>query len=650
LSGSCDLRSLLARCIEAKSVKQPHYPKAISKVVALKKCVGIATEPSGREISMSAISSTFESKEPLLSELMKEIHTGKIQLPDFQRPWVWDDTHIRSLLASVSLAYPIGAIMLLQTGGAEVRFRPRPVEGVRNNALVAPERLILDGQQRLTSLYGALMSKHPVNTKDEKRQPLKRWYYMDIEKSLDPETDRLDAILSIPEDRCIRKSFGREIELDLTTRENELELGIVPMNILLGTEFSAWRTDYMKYHGMDSERVNVITEFEQEIWMRFQQFKVPVIELLGGTPKEAICQVFEKVNTGGVALTVFELMIATFAADNFQLREDWERRQEVLHERDVLKSIGGTEFLQAVTLLARYKRFRDDGRAVSVKRGDVLNLSLDEYRANSDEVQQGLLRAARLLNRSKIFDDKNLPYGTQLIPLGTVCGYIGNRFEEDIVRNKLSRWYWCGVFGEMYGGANETRYAMDVVDLISWIMESGPEPRTIRDADFSPLRLLTLQSRLSAAYKGLFALMVQNGSYDFVNGDPIAHTTDFELPVDIHHIFPKAWCQRQGIPRQKWNSVINKAPLTSRTNRKLSGSAPSQYVQRLLRDGVISDERLGFVLESHWINYETLITDDFEVFFHERAVSLLNAIEDAMGKRVQGRDSEEVFNAFGKPL
>jgi hypothetical protein len=62
---------------------------------------------------------------------------------------------------------------------------------------------------------------------------------------------------------------------------------------------------------------------------------------------------------------------------------------------------------------------------------------------------------------------------------------------------KLSRWYWCGVFGEMYGGANETRYAMDVVDLIAWILDDGPEPRTIRDADFAPLRLLTLQTRQS---------------------------------------------------------------------------------------------------------------------------------------------------------
>lgn len=119
-----------------------------------------------RGILMPAISSTFESQEPLLSDLLKDIRVGKIQLPDFQRPWVWDDVHIRSLLASVSRAYPIGAVMLLQTGGTEVRFKPRAVEGVSLLNGVKPERLILDGQQRLTSLYGALMSDAPVETKD----------------------------------------------------------------------------------------------------------------------------------------------------------------------------------------------------------------------------------------------------------------------------------------------------------------------------------------------------------------------------------------------------------------------------------------------------------------------------------------------------
>jgi hypothetical protein len=93
-----------------------------------------------------------------------------------------------------------------------------------------------------------------------------------------------------------------------------------------------------------------------------------------------------------------------------------------------------------------------------------------------------------------------MPYQTQLIPLSVMCAELGDEFEKDTVRQKLARWYWSGVFGELYGGANEARFAFDVPEVLDWIVSAGNEPRTIRDANFAPPRLLSLQSRLSAAY------------------------------------------------------------------------------------------------------------------------------------------------------
>src|SRR5437667_7990082 len=110
---------------------------------------------------------TFATGEPNLSELLEQAAAGKLQLPDFQRGWVWDDNHVRSLLASVSLAYPIGAVMMLKTGGDEVRFKERPIEGAIPTSTAA-ERLILDGQQRLTSLFQSLIMGKPVATRDDR--------------------------------------------------------------------------------------------------------------------------------------------------------------------------------------------------------------------------------------------------------------------------------------------------------------------------------------------------------------------------------------------------------------------------------------------------------------------------------------------------
>lgn len=101
----------------------------------------------------------------------------------------------------------------------------------------------------------------------------------------------------------------------------------------------------------------MFSEFEKEVISRFVEYQIPLIMMNNSTPKEAVCLVFEKVNTGGVTLTVFELLTATFAADNFNLREDWERiRNSHLKKFSVLQGIENTDFLQAVCLLATLKK------------------------------------------------------------------------------------------------------------------------------------------------------------------------------------------------------------------------------------------------------------------------------------------------------
>lgn len=601
-------------------------------------------------LSMSV--STFRTAEPFLQQLLEQIHNGQIQLPDFQRPWVWDDIHIRELVSSVSLSYPIGAIMLMETGGEGARFKPHLVQGVQLSHPPQPEKLILDGQQRLTSLYLALRSGRPVPTRNEKGQEIQRVYYLDIAKCLDENVDRLDAVLSLPADRMLKSDFARKIDLDLTTPEKEYEKSLFPLDRLLdSSRFFEWSNGYSSYYAFDPERIRAFQSFTQEIWMRFQQYKLPVIELLKETPKDAVCQVFEKVNTGGVSLTVFELVTASFAADEFELRKDWERRfSQVFSQQKVLQDFDSTDFITAVTLLASYSRHLTKGTPVSCKRKDVLKLELEEYRRYADLVQEGAFSAARLLVGEKVFDSRNLPYKTQLIPLAATCAFLGKKFESDTTRRKLARWYWCGVFGELYGGANETRFALDIQDLIAWIQGTGPEPRTLADANFQPTRLLTLQSRQSAAYKGLMARLMQVGSLDFLSGDSIEVTTFFDRAIDIHHVFPAAYCQKMDLERQRWNSVINKVPLSSYTNRRLGGQAPSRYLAGIEKSEHVSPARLDEILGTHLIDPQPLRGDDFSAFIRNRARRLLDQIEEAMGKRVTGRDSDEVLRAFGAPL
>ncbi|MBY6273801.1 MAG: hypothetical protein CW346_16545, partial [Bacillaceae bacterium] len=532
-------------------------------------------------------------------------------------------------------SYPIGAVMMLQTGNEEVRFKPRLVEGVTLQNPPEPERLILDGQQRLTSLFQSLFSGQPVVTRDSRGKEIKRWYYLDINKALDPTIDREEAIVSLPEDKKIR-NFRGEIVEDYSTTEKECQAELLPLSLVF--DFSALTNWQMRYFQVDAnamqERMSKWNKLLQQVIQRFQQYQVPLILLRKENPKEAVCQVFEKVNTGGVSLTAFELLTATYAADDFNLRKDWNSRIKRIRKFKVLESVENTDFLQTVTLLATYSRKKQNPDvAVSCKRKDVLRLPLSEYQTWAEVATQGFEKAAKFLYSQKIFSARDLPYRTQLVPLAAIFSVLGDLADNDGVRTKLAQWYWCGVLGELYGSAIETRFARDLQEVLAWI-DGGETPSTVQEANFSSSRLLTLRKRISAAYKGISALLLRDGALDFRSGETIDLQMYFDERIDIHHIFPRAYCQEKGIDTRKCDCIVNKTPLSAKTNRMIGGKSPSAYLEKLQKTAGITEERMKEILNSHLINYEAMKLNDFETFFNLRYNALLDRIEKAMGKQI----------------
>ena len=591
---------------------------------------------------------SMQTNDRQITDLMRTIHAAATQLPDFQRGWVWDDNRIRALIASITCNFPVGAAMFLEYGNENVRFKYRVIEGSPSQNVI-PNELILDGQQRLTSIYSALYSDKPVKTRTDKGKEIDRYYYIDIQKSIDPTVDRIDAIISVPASKVVTSNFGRDIELDLSTPQKEYEHKLFPLNIVLDFMKTAmWQQNYFQYYELDAAVVQEFMNFQNLITMPTIQYKMPVILLGKETPKEAVCQVFENVNTGGVSLTVFELITAVFAMDDFELRKDWDQRKAKYFSGDLLSVTTATDFLTACTLLASYKR----GGTVSCKKKDVLNLTLTDYQQYADSLAEGFVEAEKILQEERIFVSRDLPYTTQLIPLAVLCTLLadGNKIKVTNIKNKIKQWYWCGVFGELYGSANETRYVNDVVGVMDWIINNGPVPKTVQEAYFNPTRLLTLQSRQSAAYKGIVALILKNHCKDFISGREMDFTLYKAENIDIHHIFPKDYCEKNGYPRSKWNSVVNKTPITYSTNREIGGAAPSIYLGKIASKGQVDPNVLDGYLGTHWIDVAATRNDDFNAFIVSRAIMLLDAIATAMGKPISGRDGEEVINSFGSPL
>ena len=599
-----------------------------------------------------------ESHDKSLGDLLEMVETGKAQLPEFQRSWVWDDTKICKLIESITSGYPMGAAMFLANGGESIRFKYRKFTGVASSVQTVPDWLVLDGQQRLTTLFQVFKCSTPVITRldTNKDKTIQRYYYLDIRKCLDPEADRLDAIVSVSEKKIQTADIGRTITLDLSSREKEYENLMFPLNITFSAnDTDDWRFGMEEYHGNLNEFRLMFREFSQKILRPILAYCMPVIQLDKETPKEAVCQIFENVNTGGVPLTVFELITATFAADEYDLRADWVNIKQSFQDKKltVLKDITGANFLAAMTLLVSYKKSLAGQGAVTCKKRDILRLELADYKACHDALVGGFESAASFLVHQGIYSDNDLPYSSQLIPLAAMFAFDNEKKDNRaflLGQNKdlLAKWYWCGVLGELYGGANEARFALDIANIFEWI-KGGNQPDTVTRSNFQPTRLLSMQTRNSAAYKGVMALIMQDSPLDFMSGEKMSVATYIEEDTDIHHIFPEAYCTGMKLPREKWNSVVNKTPIYASSNRSIGGRAPSKYIKTMFEKG-LDAEMVKAAISSHKVDYDHLAADDFDSYFIDRAKKLLDRIELATGKKVSGRDSEETVRAFGGNL
>ena len=612
----------------------------------------------------------FQTNPRRLSELLNEAHEGRLQLPDFQRSYVWGDEDVQNLIASVAKGYPIGAFLSLQTGG-EVNFKPRFLEGIDRNGATnsPPAELLLDGQQRLTSLYQAIYSKDPVTTLNSRDREVDRFYYIDIPKTVDAGADIRDALIGVPADRIVRKNFGRDEDINLSTRDKEFERHAFPLNQIFpypGDWLDSWE-DYWMERGENVREWK--RNFNLGIVRRIQEYAIPVIRLDQENGRGAICLIFEKVNTGGKRLDTFELLTAIYAAEDFDLREDWNgpldksepgRRSRILgspNRIDVLSGVSSIDFLQACALIHtredRLEKERDGVEdrllpQVSCNREALLALPLEAYKKYADAVESGFGEAASLLHEHKIISQKDVPYAPLLVGLAATFAILGREARtvsaED--KTKIERWFWSVTLGEVYGSATDTLLARHVPELVRWISNTDPAPDVLGDATFQQERLRSLRGRQSAAYKAIHVLLMgyELGCRDFVTGKTTGVMTFFNDRIDVHHIFPRAWCKKNGIPDGVFNSIVNKTPLSGASNRFIGGDAPSLYLKRIEKRYGLSPEALDAILRTHLIEPEHLRNDDFEEFFKTRIEALSDIVSKAMGKLVvkdQGSNENE---------
>jgi len=427
--------------------------------------------------------------------------------------------------------------------------------------------------------------------------------------------------------------------------------------------FYGWR-DFWKPHGRDI--LELERAFYATVLEKIERYKMPIIRLDRKNTREAICLVFEKVNVGGKKLDAFELLTAIYAGDKTNptnLRDEWNGnptkstpgiKQRLLGDdnpRKVLQTIASTDYLQSCTLLhtreVRLLRAQEGAKdkdlpQIACNRQALLDLPLSAFLKFSKDIEAGFIDAAAFLSQQKIIGPRDVPYPPQIVALASMFAILGKKAQNVPAKEKISRWFWSGALGELYGASAETRMAKDVPGLIEWIAENGPAPKSIDDAIFQQKRLRSLRGRISAAYKAIHALLMRHGCRDFIHGDGVELMTFFNRKIDVHHVFPQKWCKQRKLDRKVYDSIINKTPLSKESNIALSGDAPSVYLKRIEKKTGISSSALDAILRSHLIEPEFLRADDFEGFYNARMKALSDLIGQAMGKAVvEDRGSNE---------
>jgi hypothetical protein len=593
----------------------------------------------------------FQTPQHQLKDLLPRIAQGDVQLPDFQRRYVWADEDIRSLLVTIARGHPLGVVMTLQTGNDEVRFKPTPLEGAPAKAgEVEPSLLVLDGQQRLTSIGQALSGSGIVHTQDARKKLVQRRYFVDVEKAVARPADLDDAIVSLPADGILRENFDRDVALDVSTPDKQRQHGLFPLSLTYRDEAMNWLFSYANRESAQHFLNSVLTPMKA--------YAIPSIELDKNTSKDAVATVFEKVNQGGVRLTVFELLTAKFAGDgkyfaehgtDFRLKDDWESTSSVIAKHPVLRGLEQTEFLQAVTLLASRARTT----ATTARKEDVLDLELVDYLAWAPQVRDSLAWVAGFLDAEHVHTARDLPYPSQLVPLAVIRTVLGHDADVYGVNARIRQWYWCGVLGELYSAATESRFARDTDQVPGWALQASDAvvPRTVEDASFRESRLHSLRTRNAAAYKGIHALLMRHDARDWLHNQKFDRAHYLNLAVDIHHIFPKKWCDMHTVPQHLRESIVNKTPLARKTNLVIGGASPADYMPKIDRKAKISAAEVDKIVAAHQIDVAALRAADFDSFFAERREALLVLVEDAMGKSPDrdldragsGAESPEVF-------
>lgn len=522
-----------------------------------------------------------------LKKVFSELENGNIKIPKFQRGYVWERSKIVKLLNSIYSHYPIGSFFIW-VASLDYKHFCREIEGL--NFPEKPESnnysFILDGQQRITSLYVALKGKN-LNGTD----------YSTICFNLDKKEFQIPRLKNEKHNIPAWKLF------DLTAYGDVLE----------------------EYVLNDREKSKVWRECQQI----FSDYPISLIRTLN-MDLEQVVTIFERINQGGKRLSLFDLVHASAWSPNFDLRE----KIKTFNNEHSVKYFGGIEeevFIQSLSLNAF-----DDCR-----NQNQLNITSDIGTTLWEKTIECLRMSIDFVKTLGVKFIDFIPYNSFLPVIQYYFFKSGNKNIKSEHLKYIENWYWTATFSQRYSSSSLTLMKEDA----NWIynLSKSKLEENVFAVSLTVKELLKVRMQNKSVIKnGVLCLMALENPVDFDNGQMVVldrTNVSRSNSKENHHFFPFSLSKNFGTDNDGINSLLNFVLISGRLNREISDDLPSVYLDNYERQ----NDKMKDHLLSHFINKEALDAarlDDYQSFIQKRGELILEKIFEKT-KIVDSSEPEE---------
>jgi len=537
------------------------------------------------------------------TDLISEIQKGYIKVPKFQRNFVWNLDKTAELLDSILKGYPIGTFILWETNE-----RLNDIKNIGNLELpVIPDDIkvqyVLDGQQRITSLYAAFLGAQ-IQKEGEK----KITNYANIFVDLEGDIENNDNQIVVSEEP---KTIFISLHEILNFNDNLLEIK-------------------EKY---SDEHFKKIHQYSQA----FSTYDFSTIVLRKEDIDSAI-EVFTRINTGGQTLTLFEIMSAkTYDEEqNFDMEDKFQKLMEELSERKY-NSISSSVILSILSLVLSKNKECKRKTILQLEKQKIINTWDDVISALKESIDY--FRSVYRIPVSAI-----LPYDSLLVSFAYFFYYQKEKPKGEQIKY-LEEFFWRMSLSFRYSSSTESKLAQDIKRIDEILKGNRPDYDEIKVYLNSPKDLIETGFSAGSSYcKAILCLLVYHEPKDFQdNGRVILDNSWLKVAnsKNYHHFFPKAYLRK--INKGNENSLVNISLVSADLNkRKIRAKAPSVYIQDFLDE----NNKLLTTLKSHLIDDLDdfgIKSDDYLVFLEKRANTMFKKLKNRIDlKHKENKKEDEI--------